>query len=288
MKQRDWLTSEALPVLRSTIVEDIQRSWYSAENEYRKQKSMERQSSRGVDTSGIGKDIPVLEKTESQKMRLTAIWTNRFKKVARLYKLQFYVKKLDAATEVLMPFKKRQMWLMILAEIVALSCILVPAVFEMYNNNSIRATAELRIFQEAGDRVKYYDEVLTMSARLCVLRGDEGGWSERYNSFVGPMDVLLGVPLPDGSVKMGRVEEIENVLLNDYNTGHDSSSVGHISKEYASRSATANSALIDLEAAALEVCHLKNSASGTDQTAYTTGKNKLFDSNYQGYKDTLY
>ena len=30
LKQRDWLTTEALPVLRSTIVEDIQKSWYAA------------------------------------------------------------------------------------------------------------------------------------------------------------------------------------------------------------------------------------------------------------------
>ena len=56
------------------------------------------------------------------------------------------------------------------------------------------------------------NEVLTMSARMCVLRGSEGGWAERYNSFVGPMDVLLGVPLPNGEIKMGRVEEIERTL----------------------------------------------------------------------------
>ena len=96
---------------------------------------------------------PQIEKTESQKMRLTAIWTNRFKKIARLKKLQTHMKELDEVTTKLQPFKRRQFFLMIVAEVVALCCILIPSVFEINNNQSIRATAELRDFQLAGDRV---------------------------------------------------------------------------------------------------------------------------------------
>ncbi|CAD7924552.1 unnamed protein product [Amoebophrya sp. A25] len=317
LKQRDWLTSEALPVLRATIVEDIQRSWYnyraSIENSLSPSKGQrsagggatdEHEQTDAVENSSTAPGPPSpdrrippqvvaaeppLQRTESQKLRMTAIWTNKFKKIARLQKLQMYMSELDDVTAKLRPFKKYQFRLMIVAELVCLICILVPSMFEIVNNESIRATAELRNLQEAGDLVQYYDEALTMSARMAVLRGDKGGWSRRYSSFVGPMDVMLGSPPDVVPSFKGRIEIIEDVLLNQFGTGHDEeSTVGNIWDSFSTAIVTANAALVGLETAALDAAAFKDAtAPSTEATRYQNGKAGLFDATYEGHKTTL-
>ncbi|CAD7929199.1 unnamed protein product [Amoebophrya sp. A120] len=304
LKQRDWLTSEALPILRSTIVEDISSSWTNRDQTTHSPKSNRGETNAnnpnskmhiviGESNTQQGKQQAQqpapLTRTESQKMRMTAIWTNKFKKIARLKKLQEHMCELNRVEALLAPYKKYRFPLMIAAEVICLLCILVPSLFEIYNNESIRATAELRNLQGAADLVVYYDEALTMSARMAVLRGDVGGWSRRYNSFVGPMDGLLGSPPGATPVFKGRLETIEDVLLDKFNTDHDEEpGIGNIWDQYNTQVVTANAELVELEGAALSIAALKDSPAGsTNLASYNAGKSNLFGTTYQTYKDTL-
>lgn len=284
LKHRDWLTSEALPVLRSTIVEDIEQSWI------RKEESM-RMSKRN-------QKLPQLERTVSQEMRQTNIWTMKFKKIARLRKLQVLLQHLSVVTELLSPYKRRQFIVLIFAQVIALVCILIPAIFEITSNESVLITKEIRELQEAGDRCSYYDEVLTMSARMCILRAD-GIWQRRYNEAVPPMDFIV---LPGG-----KVDRIEKVLVEEFSSGHQDGDVGNIFGRFDSSTTAANTALIENhEVPALNICADKDAETNAydpsgcagnkastaagcteDGKAFLTAKEGLFSDTYKELKTKL-
>jgi hypothetical protein len=72
---------------------------------------------------------------------------HRFKRIARLKKLQDHMVELSEVQSKLRPYKKYQFWILLFAEMIALFCILIPSSFEISGHNSIRATVELRDFQ---------------------------------------------------------------------------------------------------------------------------------------------
>eukprot|EP00397_Hematodinium_sp_SG-2012_P001440 GEMP01001442.1.p1 GENE.GEMP01001442.1~~GEMP01001442.1.p1 ORF type:complete len:922 (+),score=178.78 GEMP01001442.1:1824-4589(+) len=229
LKHRDWLTSEALPVLRSTIVNDIQRSWYAQE--------ILKASIHANNANGVFQDKkPILERTVSQEMRETAIWTMKLKKETRLRKLGELSKTFQRSVRSLIPFKRWQFKAMITAQILAVICVLIPSIFEITGNTELRITVEFRNLQNFGNEIQYYDEILTMSARMCMIFSDNR-WRSRYNENE-----------PKITIAINSVASSAHILKKFY--GVDMST---ISDPDASTD-TANTKLVRLEGEALMHC----------------------------------
>jgi|CXWL01.1.fsa_nt_gi signal transduction histidine kinase len=75
--------------------------------------------------------------------------------------------------------------------ILTFSCVAVPSAFMVGSFLSYRASVEaaLRAEQLSG-RIRYLDEVLTMSARMAASTGD-ARWSDRYGGHVKDLDVAI-------------------------------------------------------------------------------------------------
>lgn len=81
-------------------------------------------------------------------------------------------------------------WVLILTHFIGLGCILAPPFMQMQTEGLVRMGHLLGEISTLVDDIRYYDEVLTGSARLCALTGDIR-WMTRYLSNVGQIDSAI-------------------------------------------------------------------------------------------------
>ncbi|CAJ1397772.1 unnamed protein product [Effrenium voratum] len=145
--------------------------------------------------------------------------------------------------------RRRLYVLSMMAEGLALCGFAIPATLTLIALNSVSQTQPIQQLILHAKATEYYDLALTSSAQLCVLTGD-GNWSKAYDDFVAPMDAtLLGL----------------------------SEVAPQIAADFASSTAAANTALIDMETLALSTC----------VTAPEQGRALLFSPEYTGNKTLL-
>mmetsp|Transcript_40088 Transcript_40088/g.78545 ORF Transcript_40088/g.78545 Transcript_40088/m.78545 type:complete len:649 (+) Transcript_40088:383-2329(+) len=77
--------------------------------------------------------------------------------------------------------------ILFLSEVVGLVCVAWPASLQLESGEGLGGQSELRELQTVRDNLIYYDEVLTMSARMCALSG-KPEFAARYDAIVGPLE----------------------------------------------------------------------------------------------------
>jgi len=111
-------------------------------------------------------------------------------------------------------------------EIIGLICVAWPASLQLRQGVGVSEVADLRTLQTVRDDLRYYDEVLSTSARLCALSG-RPEFLQQYNDVIPPLEANLA------QVLRIRPEQAE---------------------EFTNSTATANDELIALETEALRGC----------------------------------
>ena len=69
----------------------------------------------------------------------------------------------------------------------------------------------LELEQITGD-IRYYDEVLTMSARMAAFTGDKA-WQDRYDDHVGKLDVVIEKAVAYGDLGGSKTDEANQKLI---------------------------------------------------------------------------
>eukprot|EP00284_Hemiselmis_tepida_P013628 CAMPEP_0174936804 /NCGR_PEP_ID=MMETSP1355-20121228/58667_1 /TAXON_ID=464990 /ORGANISM="Hemiselmis tepida, Strain CCMP443" /LENGTH=283 /DNA_ID=CAMNT_0016183621 /DNA_START=54 /DNA_END=902 /DNA_ORIENTATION=- len=77
--------------------------------------------------------------------------------------------------------------ILFVSEVVGLVCVAWPASLQLESGAGLGGISDLRELQVVRDNLVYYDEVLTMSARMCALSGLPE-FAARYDAIVGPLE----------------------------------------------------------------------------------------------------
>lgn len=100
---------------------------------------------------------------------------------------------------------KYQIFTLILMQVTAIFCVVYPAIMEHTLEQDMNEIADFQRMQDLSEDVRYYDEVLTMNARLCSLTGAKQ-FNDIYMNSVPELDLKIkgvldsvGQSVPDGN-----------------------------------------------------------------------------------------
>lgn len=273
--QRDWLTSDALPTLRAYVTEDIAAGGFAAftgstgAGPVLRAEVLETPAGPpGAVKAGpavvvevqaeVAQDEP-LKRTVSAQMRQSQIWLSKFRRSVMVQKQVELRREVSIAR---IPYQKYT-WLyatvLVLFQVLSVGCVMVPSLLVVLGSGVVRDSSKVRSLQQHSADVKYYDEVLTMSARMCILTGD-GSFVHRYNANLPPLMSAISFIAKGEEALEGKTH------------------LGNIAKDFSEKTAKANDQLVALEDQALANCKY---AERQEQ-----GFNALFTSKYTRFKKT--